>query len=142
MSGDERHTRFERRNLHQFIVGERAAGKKGSHDPTGRAPVPQFAEGKLVLRFDSIGVLFFGTKSYSFQLNTRVRNQVDEKKRLLTAMSPNVTPEGQRLFIAIGKTINTVRWRNSDIIVWDEEVIPFSLFVIRSLFRFFCFCFL
>lgn len=65
--------------------------------------------------FESVLVLF--------QLNTRVRNQVDEKKRLLTAMSPNVTPEGQRLFIAIAKTINAVRWRNSDIIVWDEEVI-------------------
>ncbi|KAF2880553.1 hypothetical protein ILUMI_25624 [Ignelater luminosus] len=64
------------------------------------------------------------------RLNTRIRNQVDEKRRLLTAMSANVSPEGQRLFIAIAKTIKEVRWRNSDIVVWDHQVIispPYQL---------------
>ncbi|KAF5283198.1 hypothetical protein FQA39_LY17390 [Lamprigera yunnana] len=64
------------------------------------------------------------------RLNTRIRNQVDEKKRLLTAMSANVSPEGQRLFIAIAKIFKEVRWRNSDIVVWDHQVIispPYQL---------------
>nr|XP_022920419.1 protein LSM12 homolog [Onthophagus taurus] len=57
------------------------------------------------------------------RLNTRIRNQVDEKKRLLQAMSANVSPEGQRLFIAISKTISEVRWSNSNIVVWENDVV-------------------
>lgn len=69
------------------------------------------------------------------RLNTRIRNQVDEKRRLLTSMSANVTPEGQRLFIAIAKTIKEVRWINSDIVVWDQAVVispPYQLEDIRG----------
>lgn len=50
-------------------------------------------------------------------------------------MSANVSPEGQRLFIAIAKTIQEVRWRNSDIIVWDQKVVispPYQLENIRG----------
>lgn len=47
---------------------------------------------------------------------------MDEKKRKLQAISANVSTEGQNLFIAIGKTINEVRWINSDIVVWNKEV--------------------
>ncbi|GJQ81919.1 hypothetical protein Trydic_g20387 [Trypoxylus dichotomus] len=57
------------------------------------------------------------------RLNTRIRNQIDDKKRTLQAMSANVSPEGQRLFIAIGKTIKEVRWNSSDIVVWENKVI-------------------
>ncbi|KAI4454726.1 lsm12 [Holotrichia oblita] len=57
------------------------------------------------------------------RLNTRIRNQIDDKKRTLQAMSANVSPEGQKLFIAIAKTIKEVRWSSSDIIVWDNKVI-------------------
>lgn len=56
------------------------------------------------------------------QLNTRIRNHVDEKRRLLQAMSANVTPEGRSLFIAINKIFKEVRWRHSDIIIWDYQV--------------------
>lgn len=69
------------------------------------------------------------------RLNMRIRNQVDEKKRLLTTMSASVTPEGQRLFVAIAKTIKEVRWRNSDIVVWETKVIitpPYQLENIRG----------
>jgi hypothetical protein len=38
------------------------------------------------------------------QLNSRVRNQIDEKRRLVTALSASVPPEGQKLFFAISKT--------------------------------------
>lgn len=37
-------------------------------------------------------------------------------------MSANVSPEGQRLFLAIAKTIKEIGWRNSDIVVWDHQV--------------------
>ncbi|KAJ8984168.1 hypothetical protein NQ317_017821 [Molorchus minor] len=55
------------------------------------------------------------------RLNIRVRNQVDEKRRMLQAISANVSSEGQSLFIAIAKLIgHEVRWRNSEIIVYNE----------------------
>ncbi|CAH1961854.1 unnamed protein product [Acanthoscelides obtectus] len=69
------------------------------------------------------------------RLNTRVRNQVDEKKRMLQAISANVSSEGQSLFIAIAKTISEVRWCNSEIVVWNQEVIispPYQLENIRG----------
>lgn len=62
-------------------------------------------------------------RNLCLQLNTRIRNQIDDKKRTLQAMSANVSPEGQRLFIAIAKTIKEVRWNNSDIVVWENKVI-------------------
>ncbi|XP_030757564.1 LSM12 homolog A-like [Sitophilus oryzae] len=64
------------------------------------------------------------------RLNTRMRNQVDEKRRLLQAISANVSTEGQSLFIAISKQFSEeVRWRNTDIIVLDEVIIspPYQL---------------
>ncbi|KAL3271718.1 hypothetical protein HHI36_022189 [Cryptolaemus montrouzieri] len=68
-------------------------------------------------------------------LNTRVKNQVDEKKRLLQAKSTNASSEGQSVFIAIAKTIDEVRWRNSEIVVWNHEVVispPYQLENIRG----------
>lgn len=62
-----------------------------------------------------------------FQLNKRVKNQVDEKKRMLQAISANVSSEGQSLYIAISKTISEVRWNNSEIVVWNQEVSKFSI---------------
>ncbi|XP_066144178.1 protein LSM12 homolog B-like [Euwallacea fornicatus] len=64
------------------------------------------------------------------RLNTRVRNQVEEKRRMFQAIAANVSPEGQTLFIALSKTIQEVRWRNSDIIIWNQEVVispPYGL---------------
>ncbi|CAH1115281.1 unnamed protein product [Psylliodes chrysocephalus] len=69
------------------------------------------------------------------RLNTRVRNQVDEKKRMFQAISANVSSEGQSLFIAIAKTISEVRWNNSEIVVWNHDVIispPYQLENIRG----------
>lgn len=67
-----------------------------------------------------------------------MRNQVDEKRRLLQAISANVSSEGQRLFIAISKMFdnNEVRWNNSDIIVLDEV----SIITLTRMFFFFFFC--
>lgn len=57
-----------------------------------------------------------------FQINTRVKNQVEEKKRILQAKSANASTEGQSVFVAIAKTIDEVCWNNSDIVVWNQQV--------------------
>ncbi|XP_050315749.1 LSM12 homolog A-like [Anthonomus grandis grandis] len=70
------------------------------------------------------------------RLNTRIRNQVEEKKRMIQAISANVSTEGQTLFIALSKMIvGQVRWRNSDISVWNQEVTispPYQLANVRG----------
>ncbi|CAG9862144.1 unnamed protein product [Phyllotreta striolata] len=68
------------------------------------------------------------------RLNTRVRNQVDKKKRKFQAISANVSSEGQSLFIAISKTIPEVRWKDSDIVVFSGVTIspPYQLENIRG----------
>ncbi|XP_056633483.1 protein LSM12 homolog A-like [Diorhabda sublineata] len=69
------------------------------------------------------------------RLNTRIRNQVDEKKRMFQARAANVSSEGQSLFIAIAKTISEVRWNNSEIVVFNQDVTispPYQLENIRG----------
>lgn len=41
---------------------------------------------------------------------------------MLQAISANVSSEGQSLYIAISKTISDIRWNNSEIVVWNQEV--------------------
>lgn len=57
------------------------------------------------------------------RLNTRVRNQIDEKKRLVMALQAGVSPEGQKLFIAISKTIQDITWNGANIVVFDNVTI-------------------
>ncbi|XP_069678790.1 protein LSM12 [Periplaneta americana] len=68
------------------------------------------------------------------RLNSRVRNQIEDKKRIITAMCPNVTPEGQKLFLAISKTIKEVNWDGSNIVVFDTVTItpPYKLDNVRG----------
>lgn len=42
------------------------------------------------------------------RLNTRVRNTVEQKRRLVSALGAGVSVDGQKLFLAIAKTINEV----------------------------------
>lgn len=42
------------------------------------------------------------------QLSTRVRNAVEQKKRWVSAISAGVSPEGQKLYMAISRTIDQV----------------------------------
>lgn len=60
-----------------------------------------------------------------FQLSNRVRNQVEGKKRLVSALKANVGEEAQTLFMAISKTlsIDEVCWNGPDIIVFNEVTI-------------------
>ncbi|XP_021941741.1 protein LSM12 homolog isoform X1 [Zootermopsis nevadensis] len=69
-----------------------------------------------------------------YRLNIRVRNQIDEKRRLVTALSASVPPEGQKLFYAISKTIKEVSWQGSNIVVFDTVTItpPYKLDNVRA----------
>lgn len=39
-----------------------------------------------------------------FQLNNRIKTQIQDKKRQISAMSANVSPEAQKLYLTITKT--------------------------------------
>uniref|UniRef100_A0A6M2DJE1 Uncharacterized protein n=1 Tax=Xenopsylla cheopis TaxID=163159 RepID=A0A6M2DJE1_XENCH len=57
------------------------------------------------------------------RLNTRVRNQIEQKRRLVNALAAGVSPEGQKLFIAISKTIHEVTWSGPNIVVYNQVTI-------------------
>eukprot|EP00088_Acartia_fossae_P031207 TRINITY_DN32135_c0_g1_i1.p1 TRINITY_DN32135_c0_g1~~TRINITY_DN32135_c0_g1_i1.p1 ORF type:complete len:190 (-),score=48.43 TRINITY_DN32135_c0_g1_i1:2-571(-) len=54
------------------------------------------------------------------RLNNRAEEQIRQKRRLVDAA---VSPEGQRLYAAIKKTIDEVAWRNDDILVMDKVLV-------------------
>ena len=51
------------------------------------------------------------------RLNMRAREQIDKKKKLVNALKAGVSPDGQRLFTAINKTIDEVNWDREEIVV-------------------------
>lgn len=65
-------------------------------------------------------------KSVNLQrLSNRVRNQVEMKKSLVSALKANVCEEAQNLFMSLAKTLSTdkVCWNGADIIVFNEVII-------------------
>ncbi|XP_063219939.1 protein LSM12 isoform X2 [Bacillus rossius redtenbacheri] len=69
------------------------------------------------------------TGSHDYPLNIRVRNQIEEKRRLVKALAAGVSPDGQKLFLAISKTITDIAWQGSNIAVWNSVIItpPYKL---------------
>ncbi|KAK7488338.1 hypothetical protein BaRGS_00020497 [Batillaria attramentaria] len=63
------------------------------------------------------------------RVQTRLRQNMEEKKRQLNYVGVDVTPEGQRLMNSISKTIQDVRWDTQNIVVMDAVVItpPYRL---------------
>ncbi|KAG7210798.1 hypothetical protein KM043_012289 [Ampulex compressa] len=57
------------------------------------------------------------------KLNRRVRNQIEEKKKLVMALQAGVSPEGQKLFSTISKTIQDITWNGVNIVVFDNVTI-------------------
>ncbi|KOX79673.1 Protein LSM12 like protein A, partial [Melipona quadrifasciata] len=57
------------------------------------------------------------------KLNRRVRNQIEEKKKLVMALQAGVSPEGQKLFSTISKTIPEITWSGANIVVFDNVTI-------------------
>ncbi|CAH0549382.1 unnamed protein product [Brassicogethes aeneus] len=63
-------------------------------------------------------------QSLNFEmLNRRLQKQVLEKRHNLQAISANVSEEGKGLFLAIAKVIDNIRWRNTEIVVFNQDVI-------------------
>lgn len=57
------------------------------------------------------------------RLNTRVRNSIENKRRLVSALSACLDPEGQRLFMAIARVIDNVSWDGQNINVYNDVII-------------------
>ncbi|XP_029714195.1 LSM12 homolog A [Aedes albopictus] len=57
------------------------------------------------------------------RLSTRVRNQVEQKKRQVSALAAGVSQEGQSLFLAIARTINQISWQGPNIVVFQDVTI-------------------
>ncbi|KAL7030900.1 hypothetical protein ACKWTF_006821 [Chironomus riparius] len=59
------------------------------------------------------------------RLSNRVRNQVEQKKRLVSALKANASEEAQNLYIFLAKmlTVEQVYWNGIDIVVFDDVVI-------------------
>ncbi|XP_012270000.1 protein LSM12 homolog A-like [Orussus abietinus] len=63
------------------------------------------------------------------RLTKRVRNHIEEKRRLVKSLQAGVSPEGQKLFIAISKTIQNIAWNGQNIVVFNDVTIkpPYKL---------------
>lgn len=68
------------------------------------------------------------------RLNTRVRNSIENKRRLVSALSACLDPEGQRLFMAIARVIDDVTWAGQNIRVYKEVIItpPYKVDNVKS----------
>ena len=62
------------------------------------------------------------------------REACDKKKKLVAALRAGVSPEGQRLFVAINKTLDEVSWDNEDIVVMRNVRIspPYTVECVRG----------
>ncbi|KAG4080048.1 hypothetical protein HA402_006360 [Bradysia odoriphaga] len=64
------------------------------------------------------------------RLSRRVRNAIEQKKILVSALQSGVSPDGQKLYMAISKTIsNQVNWSGPNIVVFNDVTItpPYKL---------------
>ncbi|KAK3108098.1 hypothetical protein FSP39_001151 [Pinctada imbricata] len=57
------------------------------------------------------------------KINTRLRQNLEEKRQKASHVGVGVTPEGQRVFNSIVKTLSEVKWDGKNIIVMDEVTI-------------------
>ncbi|KAI5712104.1 hypothetical protein M8J76_004354 [Diaphorina citri] len=57
------------------------------------------------------------------RIQTRLKNSIEEKKRLVSALAAGVSPEGQQLFFSITKTMPEVSWEGKNIVIMNEVTI-------------------
>lgn len=62
-------------------------------------------------------------KIRSFQISSRIRNQTEQKRRMVSALKAGVSREGQTLYMAITKMITEVNWSGPNIVVFNDVVI-------------------
>ncbi|CAL4155037.1 unnamed protein product, partial [Meganyctiphanes norvegica] len=68
------------------------------------------------------------------KLNSRAKRSIEEKTRLIQAMQAGVPADGQKLFLAICKTMEEVTWVQSSILVMGTVIIdpPYGLTNVRE----------
>ncbi|CRK87360.1 CLUMA_CG001162, isoform A [Clunio marinus] len=59
------------------------------------------------------------------RISNRVRNKVEQKKRLVSALKANVSDEARNLFMSLAKTLTfeQVAWNGPDIVVFNDVYI-------------------
>jgi len=57
------------------------------------------------------------------QLNNRLMNNLDKKRRLVKAFKKGISPEGQRIFHAISKTLEDIDWVGDSIKVMEHVTV-------------------
>ncbi|KAK7072455.1 protein with role in RNA processing [Halocaridina rubra] len=57
------------------------------------------------------------------KLNSRAKRSIEAKQRLIQALQSGVTPDGQKLFLTICKTIEEVTWMGPNILVMSQVII-------------------
>uniref|UniRef100_A0A8D8W1P6 Protein LSM12 homolog n=1 Tax=Cacopsylla melanoneura TaxID=428564 RepID=A0A8D8W1P6_9HEMI len=57
------------------------------------------------------------------RIQTRLKNSIEEKKRLVSALAAGVSLEGRQLFITITKTMPEVSWEGKNIVIMNEVTI-------------------
>ncbi|ROT66860.1 protein LSM12 [Penaeus vannamei] len=57
------------------------------------------------------------------KLNSRAKRSIEEKQRLIQAMQSGVSPDGQKLFLTINKTLEEVTWKGVNILVMGQVLI-------------------
>jgi len=57
------------------------------------------------------------------KLQQRLRDQIERKKKLITAFKAGISPEGQKLFQVINKTLDDVTWNGDKIVVMRDVTI-------------------
>lgn len=68
------------------------------------------------------------------RLNQRAKEMIDKKRKLVAALKAGVSPDGQRLFAAINKTLDEVSWDREDIVVMKNVRIspPYTADCVRG----------
>lgn len=103
---------------------QRGADQGGSEHDTKCPATSQYTTSEYPWDLNQSNIWAHNLPRLPFQIATRKRNAVDEKRRLVLALTAGVTPEGQRLFMAISKTIGPqVTWQGSDICVFGDTFV-------------------
>ena len=58
------------------------------------------------------------------RLEQRLKTEIEKKKKLIMAFKAGISPEGQRLFQVINKTLDDVMWNGDKIVVMGVTIEP------------------
>nr|ACO14655.1 LSM12 homolog A [Caligus clemensi] len=123
------------------VGGSTLRGEVVAHDPSTRFLVLKIPSGKCHSQWDVHMVNLSSVKDFKVlseglsrsgseslpplpslnvqKLETRLRDSIEKKKRHLLSYKDGVSPEGQKLFRAVSKTLDEVLWDGQNIMVMD-----------------------